>query len=68
MASVLYDDDSASASTPGTSDDVHIIVPGPVTTHMAGLSPTPACADPFVHHVDAKPPIGGPGAVKPNIG
>ena len=40
-------------------------VPGPVTPHKAGLSPTPAYGDPFVHHVDSKPPTGGLGAAKP---
>ena len=36
-----------------------------MTPHTAGLSPTPACADPFVHHVDEQPPIGGPDAAQP---
>ena len=55
VASVL-DDGSTSATTPGTPDEPHMIVPAPVTLHTAGLSPTPACAEPFAHHVDAKPP------------
>ena len=55
---VLYDDGSASASTPGTPDEPDMIVAGP-------LSPTPACADPVVHHVSPKLPKGGPGAAKP---
>ena len=35
-----------------------------MTPHTAGLSPTPACADPFVHHMDEQPPIGGRDAAK----
>ena len=65
VESLLYDDDSASASNPGAPDNSRTFVPGPVTPHTAGLSPTPACADPFVHHVDEQPPIGGPDATHP---
>ena len=50
---ILYDNGSASASTPGAPDDLHILIPGLVTPHTAGLSPTPACTGPFVHHVDS---------------
>ena len=64
VESFLFDDDSASSSTPGSPVDSRMFAPGPVTSHTAGLSPAPACADPFVHHVDSKPPIGGPGAAK----
>ena len=62
VESFLYDDDNASASNPG---DSRMFVPGPVTPHTAGFSSTPTCADPFVHHVDETPPIGGSDTAKP---
>ena len=64
VESLLYDDDNASASNPGAPDNSCTFVPGPVTPHTAGLSPTPACADPFVHHVEEQPPVGGPDAAQ----
>ena len=39
VASVLYDDDSASASTLGVPDDPHHVRPGPCDATPAGLSP-----------------------------
>ena len=65
VESLLYDDDNAFASHPGTLDDSRTFIPGPVTPHTASLSPTLACADPFVHHVDEQPPVGGPDAAQP---
>ena len=64
VESLLYDDHNASSSNPGAPDNSRTFVPGPVTPHTAGLSPTPACADPFVHHVDEQPPKGGPDATQ----
>ena len=65
VESWLHDDDNASASNPGAPDNSCTFVPGPVTPHTAGLSPTPACADPFVHYEDEQPPVGGPDAAQP---
>ena len=39
--SVLWDDGSTSASTPGTPGESHMIVLSPVTPQTVGLSPTP---------------------------
>ena len=64
VESLLYDDDRASTFNPGAPDNSRTFVPGPVTPHTTGLSPTPACADPFVHHVDEQPPKGGPDATQ----
>ena len=52
VESLLYDDDNASASNRGAPENSRTFVPDPVTPHTAGFSPTPACAGPFVHHVD----------------
>ena len=65
VESLRYDNDSASVSNPGAPDNSRMFVPGPVTPHTAGLSPTPACADPFVHYEDEQPPVGGPDAAQP---
>ena len=65
VESLLYDDHNASSSNPGAPDNSRTFVPGPVTPHTAGLSPTPACADPFVHHVEEQPFVGGPDAAQP---
>ena len=65
VESLLYDDDRASASCPGAHDNSRMFVLGPVTPHNAVLSPTHACADPFVHHVDEQPSVGGPDGAQP---
>ena len=57
--------EQGTASNPGAPDNSRTFVPGPVTPHTAGLSPPPACADPFANHVDEQPPIGGPDATQP---
>ena len=65
VESLLYNNDNASASTPGAPDNSRTFVPGPMTPHAAGLSPTPACTDPFIHNVDEQPLIGRPDAAQP---
>lgn len=48
-----------------TTDECHMIVPGPSTPPSTGVSPTPTWPDPFVPHLNEHSAHGGPGAAKP---
>ena len=65
VESLLYYNNSVSTSNPGARDNSRTFVPGQAMPHTSGPYPTPACADPYVHHVDEQPPIGGPDAAQP---
>ena len=55
VASVLHDGGSASsAPTSGAPSEHRKVASGPIAPPSTGVSPTQACPDPFVHHLDEK--------------